>query len=302
MDKTGIISEIKRFATHDGPGIRTAVFMKGCPLGCKWCSNPETKKLNPQLYFIQKRCKNYKGCIAVCPENAIVPDNKNNIILNREKCNDCMKCAEACINGAFQQIGREYTTDEIIKGIEKDIPFYGRDGGITLSGGEPLFQYEFSLSILRKSKELGISTVLDTSGYAKAEIIDEIVKYSDLVLYDIKNMDSAKHEKETGVDNKIILENASRIARKTEIRISLPLIPGFNDDEKNIEETARFAVSLKIKFVDINPFHTLGADKFSYLGMANPYDGYRQIQKEDIIRAKKIIESFGIKTTVGRMM
>ena len=302
MDTSGIITEIKRFATHDGPGIRTAVFLKGCPLDCRWCSNPETKKINPQLYFIKKRCKYYGGCISVCAGKAISSDNEKNIFLNRKNCTECMKCVDECINGTFQQIGKEYAVDEIMKEIKKDIPFYGNDGGLTLSGGEPLFQHEFSASILRKCKESGISTVLDTSGYAGKEIINEIVKYCDLVLYDIKCMDSDKHKRETGAGNEIILENAFSIAKKSKIRISLPLIPGFNDDEKNITETAKFGKFLKVKFIDINPFHTLGADKYHYLGLPNPYNDYAPLKKEDIIRVRKIIELSGIKTTVGRMM
>jgi len=300
MDSTGIISEIKRFATHDGPGIRTAVFLKGCALNCKWCSNPETKELNPQLYFIPKRCKGYGSCINACPEKIISSDIENKF--NREKCTSCMICAEECIYGAFQQIGKEYTIDEIIREIKKDLSFYGNDGGVTLSGGEPLFQHEFSISILKKCKEEGINTVLDTSGYAAPEIMIEASKYTDLFLYDIKHMNSEKHKKETGVDNKIILENLSAISGKASIRISLPLIPGFNDNDKNIEETARFAKSLNINFIDINPFHNLGADKYCYLGIANPSKDYKLMGKEDILRVKKIIETFGIKTTIGRMM
>jgi pyruvate formate lyase activating enzyme len=300
MKLLGIITEIKRYATHDGPGIRTAVFLKGCPLDCRWCSNPETKKKNPQLYFIQNRCKNSGSCIEICLEKIISSDIKNKIIRNR--CTLCMKCAEECINKAFQQIGKEYTVDEIFNEIKKDIAFYGNDGGVTLSGGEPLFQPEFSIAVLKKCKENGISTVLDTSGFAKKEIIDEAAKYTDLVLYDIKHMDSEKHREETGVGNELILENAKRFSEKTKIRISFPLIPGFNDDEKNIEETARFAKSLNIDFIDINPFHTLGADKFGYLGLNDHYARYAEMKKENVIRTKNIIEKFNIKTTIGRMM
>ncbi|MFH2141868.1 MAG: glycyl-radical enzyme activating protein [Bacteroidota bacterium] len=300
MGNSGFITEIKRFATHDGPGIRTAVFLKGCPLDCKWCSNPESKALNPQLYFISKRCKNFGNCISVCPEKIINPDVNNKI--NRGKCTNCMLCAEECINGAFQIVGKEFSADELFKEIVKDVPFYGSDGGLTLSGGEPLFQFEFSLSILKKCKDAGISTVVDTSGYANSEIVKDIIKYTDLFLYDIKHMDSEKHITGTGVNNKNILENAAEISSKTNIRISLPLIPGFNDDKKNIEETARFANSLKIKFIDINPFHNLGADKYNYLGIANPSQLYEPIKKEDIIRIKEIIEKFGIAITIGRMM
>ena len=300
MGRTGIVSEIKRFATHDGPGIRTAVFLKGCALNCKWCSNPETKELNPQLYFIPKRCKGYGSCINACPKKIISFDIENKF--NREKCTLCMICTEECIYSAFQQIGKEYTIDEIIREIKKDLSFYGNDGGVTLCGGEPLFQHKFSISILKKCKEEGINTVLDTSGYAAPEIMIEAAKYTDLFLYDIKHMNSEKHKNETGVDNKIILENLSAISGKASIRISLPLIPGFNDDDKNIEETSRFANSLNIKFIDINPFHNLGADKYSYLGIPNPSKDYKLMGKEDILRVKKIIETFGIATTVGRMM
>ena len=300
MGNSGIVTELKRFATHDGPGIRTAVFLKGCPLDCNWCSNPETKALKPQLYFIPKRCKNFGGCINVCPEKIISFDINNKI--NREKCTHCMLCVEECIYNAFQTIGKEFLAEEIFKEIEKDKPFYGNDGGLTLSGGEPLFQHEFSLSILKRCKDAGISTVVDTSGYISSEIMNDVIKYTDLFLYDIKHMDSDKHKEGTGVDNKIILENTTLIAQKTNIRISLPLIPGFNDDNKNIEETARFVKFLNIKFIDVNPFHNLGTDKYSYLGLIDSSCNYKPLKKEDVIKTKAILERFGITTTIGRMM
>lgn len=300
MADTGIITEIKRFATHDGPGIRTAVFLKGCPLGCRWCSNPETISREIQLYFIPNRCKNSLACIDVCPEKIITPGVVNKIA--RNSCTYCMKCVDTCLYGAYQQVGKEYSVDEIVHEIKKDLPFYGKDGGVTLSGGEPLYQPDFSVSVLKKCRENGLSTVLDTSGFAAREVIDEAIKYTDLVLYDIKHMDTEKHKQGTGQGNEMILENLKRISARTSVRISLPLIPGFNDDEKNITETASFAQSLNIGYIDINPFHSLGACKFMYLGLDSPYGDYKPVTKENVIRTKKIIEQFKIKTTIGRMM
>jgi pyruvate formate lyase activating enzyme len=300
MENSGIISEIRHFATHDGPGIRTTVFLKGCPLSCIWCSNPETKQIKPELYFIQRRCKNYRSCITDCPEKAI--SNDIPVKLDRSKCNNCMRCVESCIYGAFQQVGKEYTVDEIFVEIEKDIPFYRERGGLTLSGGEPLFQPEFSIAVLKKCRKAGISTVMDTSGFAAIEVASEAAEYTDLALYDIKHMDAEKHLQATGKDNQLILENAIRFAAKTKIRISLPLIPGFNDDEKNLEETARFAENIKSEYIDVNPLHFFGKDKYQYLGLKDPYDHYKTMDRENIVRCRKIIESCGIKTTVGRMM
>jgi pyruvate formate lyase activating enzyme len=300
MVNSGLVGEIKRFATHDGPGIRTTVFIAGCPLDCKWCSNPELKKAFTTLYFISKRCEDQVNCIKVCPEGIISSDKANK--LNREKCTLCMKCVKECTSGAFQQIVEEKSVEEIIAEISKDLPFYGQDGGLTLSGGEPLYQPEFSINVLRKSKMAGISTVLDTSGYASSDIIAEVSKFSDLVLYDIKHMDSAKHIEETGVENKIIIDNLVYMSGKTNVRVSLPLIPDFNDDEKNIEETSRFVKELNIKFIDINPFHNLGSDKYKFLGLSDPFANYPPIKKENIINTRKIIEKYGITTTIGRMM
>lgn len=299
-EKTGMITEIKKFSTHDGPGIRTTVFTKGCPLKCTWCSNPETQNPQPELYFIAKRCRDYGECKKNCPTQAISLDNKNKI--DRNKCSLCMQCVESCPHGAFKKVGIEVTVKEVMIEIEKDIPFYGHQGGITISGGEPFNQPEFIIDLLKKCRQMGITTVIDTSGYGNYEMIEEALKYTDLILLDIKHMNPQKHREGTGVSNEIILENAKRMARKVNVRVSIPLIPEFNNTEENLRETSIFIRSLGIEWVDINPLHALGADKYKCLGKRSPYAQFKEISKEEIESATKIIHSFGLKTTIGRMM
>lgn len=299
-EKTGMITEIKKFSTHDGPGIRTTVFTKGCPLKCTWCSNPETQNSQPELYFIDKRCSDYGECQKNCPTQAISMDNNNKI--DRNKCSLCMQCVESCPHGAFKKVGMEVTAKEVMIEIEKDIPFYGRHGGVTLSGGEPFYQPEFTIDLLKKCRKKGITTVVDTSGYGDSKMIEEALKYTDLILLDIKHMNPYKHKEGTGVSNEIILENAKRMAQKVEVRVSIPLIPKFNNSVENLKETSAFVKSIGIEWIDINPLHGLGADKYKCLGKRSPYGQFQQISKEDIENAIKIIHSFGIKTTMGRMM
>jgi pyruvate formate lyase activating enzyme len=300
MDHPGVITEIKKFATHDGPGIRSTVFLKGCPLRCEWCANPETQMLYLQLYYIAKRCKQYGECVNICPEGAISIDREHKV--DRSKCTCCMKCVQECPHGAFRQVGMRTTVADVMKEIEKDMPFYGREGGITLSGGEPLFQPEFAVSLLKRCKERKISTVLDTCGFAPSDVVIEAMAHTDLALLDIKHMDTAQHKQATGVDNHLILQNAEIMARMTRVRISLPLIPGFNDSAFNLSETAKFVSCVGIDHVDINPFHILGSDKYICLGLDSPYKQIGTVKQHDLSRAKEIFEKFGIKVTVGRMM
>jgi pyruvate formate lyase activating enzyme len=297
---TGIIADIKKFETHDGPGIRTTVFIKGCFLSCRWCANPETQEPLPQLYFIPKRCRNCGGCVDACPAGAISMNTDHKI--DRQKCTYCMNCVEVCPYSAFKQVGRIVTVDEVIKEVEKDKPFYGVDGGLTISGGEPLYQPGFTKELLKISKEKGISTVLDTTGYAKRDVLEGILEFTDMVLLDIKHMDPVKHKEWTGVSNKTILSNARLIAEKCETRISLPLVPGFNNSQENLIATAEFLRTINVAWVDIVPLHALGSSKYEYLGLASPYNEIGVINKEEVIRARDIFARYGFKTTIGRMM
>lgn len=186
--------------------------------------------------------------------------------------------------------------------IQRDKPFFGDDGGLTISGGEPLCQPEFVRELFSLCKEDGISTVLDTSGYGKWEDLENILPLTDLVLLDIKAMDNAVHQKWTGVSNQLILENAVRIAAKVPVRISLPLIPGVNDDKENLLKTAEFACKNGVEWMDINPFHALGAAKYESLGLESPYTQFRSMEKEEVEQAAELFRGNGLKVSVGRMM
>ena len=302
IETKGTITEIKHFSTHDGPGIRTTIFLKGCPLRCKWCDNPETQLEYPQLYFIAKKCKDFGECVSICPTNAISMDKNNKI--DRLKCILCMKCVQECPYNAFETVGKEVTVKEIYSQILTDLPFYGDTGGVTLSGGEPLHQPEFAIEILKLCHKNGISTVLDTSGFADSEVVKEVIKFVDMVLLDIKHMNSKRHKFWTGVSNELILKNATIIAAgQSQLRISIPLIPGFNDDFNNLKETANFIKSLHVvKFVDILPMHALGTDKYRALGRVPPYDEFKQQNREYLKDVVNLFHTLNLQVTLNRMM
>ncbi|MPM06865.1 4-hydroxyphenylacetate decarboxylase activating enzyme [bioreactor metagenome] len=298
----GLVSEILNFSTRDGPGIRTTVFLKGCPLRCKWCSNPETIEKKIQLFYIAKRCRYCGRCEAVCPQKAISSRYSYPNRIDRKKCDGCMKCVEVCPYQAFRISGEEYTADALMKVIERDRCFYGEDGGVTISGGEALSSGEFVLEIFRRCKEQGIGTVLDTSGCGNTEQLIKILEHTDLVLLDIKHMDTEKHRLWTGVGNDLILKNAEIIMSSAETRISVPLVADVNTDPGNIHATAKFTSENGVERIDINPLHTLGAGKYKYLGIRSPYKQFRELGKNEIDRIVEIFNSYGLQTGIGRMM
>lgn len=298
----GIVSEITSFSTHDGPGIRTTVFMKGCPLRCKWCSNPETWEKQTYLYYMEGRCRDCRSCLMVCPEHAIGPAKKGFRRIDRQACSLCMKCVDVCMAKAYRQSGEEYTASRLMERIFREKPFYGSDGGVTISGGEALSQWEFVEEVFRMCREENISTVLDTSGYGSRQALERVLSHTSLCLLDIKHMNPEIHRKYTGVSNRIILENAKTIASRVPVRISIPLVADVNCTDWNLHATAQLASELGVRWIDLSPMHSMGAAKYHYLGKNSPYGRFRSLEKQEIEDACRLIKSHGLNVTVGRMM
>lgn len=264
----GLISNIQRFSIHDGAGIRTLVFFKGCHLRCLWCSNPETQSLGREIKFAANLCLGCGRCVEVCPTGAASVGDR---IIAIETCIGCGKCVQVCPGGARKMVGQEMTVDEVMSEVVKDMPFYRRSGGgVTLTGGEPLVQLNFALAILKECQKKGIDTAIETCGAVPWERIERILPYLDLVLFDIKQMDSQAHKNQTGHDNRLILKNAAKIsASGARLIIRVPVVPGLTDSVKNIQRIVDFANTLEgVEEVHLLPFHRLGESKYKQLGKA----------------------------------
>jgi pyruvate formate lyase activating enzyme len=264
---TGYIFDIKKYAIHDGPGIRTTVFFKGCPLQCKWCHNPESWSKCPEPGFRKSRCVRCGRCAEVCEEQAIA-FVENEPVTNVENCKLCGECVGACLSSAREIIGNEMTVGAVMSEVEKDVIFYDQSaGGVTISGGEPLMQPEFLLALLKQCRAKGINAAVDTTCYAEPEIIQKVAEQTDLFLCDLKHMDAGVHRDFTGVDNELILYNIRSLSNAGKgIAIRVPIIPGFNDDRANIEMTAEFVASLAgVGRIDILPYNRGGTEKSARL-------------------------------------
>lgn len=267
------VINIQRYSIHDGDGIRTTVFFKGCHLSCWWCHNPESQRYTPELLMNQDRCGGCGACEAACPQNAIQLKNGKSET-DRLRCTHCESCLDRCLNNAREIAGKQYTVDELLKEIEKDQVFYEQSGGgVTLSGGEVMSQnMDYIEALLKKLKRRGYHIAIDTCGYAPYENFERVLPYADLFLYDIKLMDAQKHKKYIGQDNKLILDNLKRISEQgAGIYIRLPTIGGVNADTESMEEIIQFLKkNVAVRQVNLLPYHNTGSGKYEKLGLDYP--------------------------------
>ncbi len=293
-EQEGIIFKIERFRLDDGPGIRTTIFVKGCPLRCLWCSNPEGQNPYPEKVYNESLCiKGCEECIRVCPTNAISRNTEGKIVFNMDRCIRCYRCLEVCHAQSLIKVGERVTVEKVLKEVKKDVLFYQETGGgITVSGGEPLTNPGFTQELLKSCKKRGIHTVLDTSGYGE---IEGVLKYTDLVLYDIKHIDPIEHQKYTGVTNEIILENAKRISQKNvPMIIRVPIIPGVNNSRENINKLIEFLKELRLIRVELLPYHRLGVDKYKMIGKRYELKSLKLPTKDDLNLIKELFKIHNI--------
>ena len=273
------IFNIQKFSVHDGPGIRTTVFFKGCPLKCIWCHNPESQSSNDEILYDKNKCTLCGNCVRECKNNAI--EIINNKLITTDECSFNGDCTVCCINGARQIAGREYTVDEVMKEVLRDRVFYKNSkGGVTLSGGEPLIYADFVEELLKKLREENIHTAVDTCGAVNFEVLERVSKYTDLFLYDIKSMDDDKHILYTGISNKNIIENLIKLSQiHNNINLRLPLIEGINADENHIIKILELLKNTNIKKINLLPYHDIAIHKYEKLGRS--YNSYKMKKPTD---------------------
>ncbi|MBN1834701.1 MAG: glycyl-radical enzyme activating protein [Spirochaetales bacterium] len=299
IDK-GLVFDIQRFSLHDGTGIRTLVFMKGCPLRCPWCSNPESQTSRPEVMFFEEKCIGCGACVQACPHGELL---KERWPLAAEVCLGCGACVEACYAEARHLVGRWMTRDQVLAVIRRDQVFYEEShGGVTVGGGEPTFQAGFVAGLLEACQAERIHTAMETCGFAPWPTMQRVLAHVDQLLFDVKHMDSGKHEQWTGTGNGRILDNARRSARMVkEMVVRLPLIPGFNDDAENLHALGRFVRDElpPVRRVDILPYHSTGESKSQRLSRDYVLHGVRPFEREQVEKARDVLAIYGLEVRIG---
>lgn len=300
-DATGLIFDIKRFAVHDGPGIRTTVFFKGCPLRCIWCHNPEAVSSQPELATYPDKCIVCGACLASCPVKAHEAHPVGKKTFYRDRCTACGRCVDTCYTGALALYGKKVSVGTVMAEIRPDASFYRNSGGgVTFSGGEPLVQHTFVLALLKQCRQEGFHTALDTCGYAPWHALEACLPYLDLILYDLKHIDSGRHKRYTGVPNKLILENLINLnLHAVPVEIRIPVIPCINDSRENIETISRFIKPLKhVTGVRLLPYHPYAGSKYERLDKKNTMPGVDAPDKNRLDEIAGWIKPFGLPVIV----
>ncbi len=303
LEIRGNIFDIQRYSLHDGPGIRTTVFLKGCPLRCLWCSNPESQKLYPELAFFENKCVRCNRCVEACCLGAITNSiTLERLEINRDMCNGCGQCEEVCTYEALKIIGLSYSVKEVLNIVRRDVPFYSKSrGGVTLSGGEPLFQAEFSEVFLRACKRESIHTAVQTSAYCAKNVFERIMPFVDLFIFDLKIIDTDKHELLTGVKNDQIIKNLDYLLDSScNVIIQIPLIPGVNYNHHLFKQMVDFLVprSQKILGVSLIPYHKLGIPKYKALGRNYALSEINPPTPDELDSARNFLRSKGLNTII----
>jgi pyruvate formate lyase activating enzyme len=307
LSETGAVAEpealifnIMRFSLHDGPGIRTTLFFKGCPLACWWCHNPESQSFLPEVLYAPERCALCGDCVAACPEGALaIQDSQVRVAAGL--CERCGACVEACRVEARQMAGRRIGLAEAVREVERDLIFFEESGGgVTLSGGEPLSQPQFAEALLDELKRRGIHTVLDTCGFARRDTFLRIAGKTSLVYFDLKLLDSLKHRMYTGVPNEPILDNLKALVEAgIPLRVRFPLIPGVNDGDEDIEQMSNYLKGLGVHRIDLLPYHKIGIDKYRRLGLQYRLAGLAPPEDAEIERVSQKFGQKGVSIKVG---
>lgn len=292
-----LVTQIQRFCMHDGPGLRTTVFLKGCPLRCKWCHNPETQRSGNELIYNNK-CIGCRVCETVCRNKAHIFDN--NHFVDREKCIICGNCAENCPTGALEICGNEMSVLEILSIVERDCAFYGTNGGLTISGGEPFMQSKAVIRLLEECKKKGMSTVVETCGYADRETLIEALPFVDLFLWDIKDTNDIRHKQYTGVSNRKIIENLNALGNLgAKIRLRCIIVSGVNTDSEHYSDIAKIALSVPgIEGIDLIPYHAYAGVKSVFLGLKDNSNNDWIPSNEEIEKIKSFLIENGIDVKV----
>jgi len=293
---TGTIFDIRKYSIHDGPGIRTAVFFKGCPLECSWCHNPEGGAYHPELIFRSARCILCDDCLTGCPNEAVTRQG-DAIQIDRKRCKVSGECAAVCNAEALQVVGREMTVEQVVSEIEEDAVFYEQSGGgVTFTGGEPLAQPSFLLELLSACQARGLHTTVDTSGFSPWAVLDEMRPLVNLFLYDLKLMEEPRHRQWTGVSNTDILSNLRKLSEAGQkILVRIPVIPGINDDEENLRQSGEFLAALpNVPTVELLPYHNIAEGKYAGLGREYGLEEIHTPTQEQIQAHIALLTGYGL--------